>query len=428
MQKTSRRKFTKFLGASGAIAASSSLFGPLAYAQGKGRVVVVGGGAGGATVAHLLKRSAPNLEVTLVEANPQYTSCFFSNLFLGGFRSFESITHGYDGLTKLGVKVIHDFATDVDADKKTVSLQSGDTLPYDKLVLSPGIDFKYNSIEGYSAETAATMPHAWKAGEQTKILKSQLEAMEPGGTVVMAAPPNPFRCPPGPYERACMIAHHLKNKKPGSRLVIFDPKPKFSKMALFQEGWQSHYSDIVEWVPPDMTDGGVKRVDPKTMTVYTGDGKATKAAVANIIPAQKAGAIAEKAGCVKDDWCPINSADFSSVLVKDVYVLGDASVAAAMPKSAFSANNQAKSVTNAVLAALAAKKKFPARYRNTCWSLISPDNGVKVGASYKPGKKNVEATETFISKTGEDLTLRTATFKESLGWYDAITTEMFAKG
>lgn len=428
MQKTSRRQFTKLLGASGALAASSSLFGSFAYAQGKGRVVVVGGGAGGATVAHLVKRSAPDLEVTLVEANPQYTSCFFSNLFLGGFRSFESITHGYDGLTKLGVKVIHDLATDVDANKKTVSLQSGDILPYDKLVLSPGIDFKYDSIEGYSAETAATMPHAWKGGEQTKTLKSQLDAMEPGGTVVMAAPPNPFRCPPGPYERACMIAHHLKTKKPGSRLVIFDPKPKFSKMALFQEGWQSHYSDIVEWVPPDMTDGGVKRVDPKTMTVYTGDGKATKAAVANIIPAQKAGAIAEKAGCVKDDWCPINSADFSSALVENVYVLGDASVAAAMPKSAFSANNQAKSVANAVLAALAAKKKFPARYRNTCWSLISPENGVKVGASYKPGEKKVEATETFISKTGEDLALRTATFKESLGWYDAITTEMFAKG
>ena len=428
MKKTSRRQFNKLLGATGIAAVSQSVMGPLAYAQGKARVVVVGGGAGGATVAHLIKRGAPDIEVTLVEANPQYTTCFFSNLYLGGFRTFESITHGYDGLKKMGINVVHDLATDVDTAKKNVSLQSGDTLSYDKLVLSPGIDFKYESIEGYSAEAAKTMPHAWKAGEQTKILKSQLDAMEPGGTVVMAAPPNPFRCPPGPYERACMIAHHLKTKKPGSRLVIFDPKPKFSKMALFQEGWQNHYSDIVEWVAPEMTDGGVKRVDPATMTVYTGDGKATKAAVANIIPAQKAGVIAEKAGCVKDDWCPINSADFSSALVKDVHVLGDASVAAAMPKSAFSANNQAKSVTNAIVAELADKKKFPARYRNTCWSLISPENGVKVGASYKPGDGKVEATETFISKTGEELDVRVATFNESLGWYDAITTEMFAKG
>ena len=283
MQKTSRRQFNKMLGATGAAAVTQSVFGSIAYAQGKGRVVIVGGGAGGATVAHLAKRTAPDLEVTLVEANPQYTSCFFSNLYLGGFRTFESITHGYGGLTKLGVNVVHDLATDVDAAKKTVSLQSGDTLPYDKLVLSPGIDFKFDAIEGYSAEAAKTMPHAWKAGEQTKILKSQLDAMEPGGTVVMAAPPNPFRCPPGPYERACMIAHHLKTKKPGSRLIIFDAKPKFSKMALFQEGWQTHYADIVEWVPPDMTDGGVKRIDTATMTVYTGDGKPTKAAVANII-------------------------------------------------------------------------------------------------------------------------------------------------
>jgi len=428
MPKLDRRHFTKLLGAAGAATAAQGILGSVAFAQGKGRVVVVGGGAGGATVANLVKKSAPDLDVTLVEVNPQYTSCFFSNLYLGGFRTFESITHGYDGLKKLGVNVVQDLATDVDTSKKTVALKGGGQLSYDKLVLSPGIDFKFETIEGYSDDAAKTMPHAWKAGEQTKILKSQLDAMEPGGTVVMAPPPNPFRCPPGPYERACMIAHHIKTKKPGSKLVIFDPKPKFSKMALFQEGWQAHYADIIEWVPPDMTEGGVTRVDAKTMTVYTGDGKATKAAVANIIPAQQAGAIAHKAGCVKDGWCPINPADFSSALVKDVYVLGDASVATAMPKSAFSANNQAKSVANAIVAELAAGKKFPARYRNTCWSLISPNNGVKVGASYKPGDGKVEATEKFISKTGEDAGVREATFNESVGWYDAITTEIFAKG
>ncbi len=428
MSKVNRRHFTKMLSAAGVIAAAPTALGPIAYAQGKGRVVIVGGGAGGATVAHLVKRSSPSLDVTLVEVNPQYTTCFFSNLYLGGFRTFESITHGYGGLRKLGVNVVHDLATDVDTAKKLVALKGGGLLAYDKLVLSPGIDFKYEAIEGYSPDAAKTMPHAWKAGEQTKLLKSQLDAMEPGGTVVMTTPPNPFRCPPGPYERACMIAHHLKTNKPGSKLIIFDPKPKFSKMALFQEGWQDHYSDIIEWVPPDMTDGGVKRVDPAAMTVYTGDGKATKAAVANVIPAQKSGEIAHKAGCAKGDWCPINPADFSSALVKNVYVLGDASVAKAMPKSAFSANNQAKVVANAIQAELAAKKKFPARYRNTCWSLIAPDNGIKVGASYKPGKESVEATEKFISKVGETATVRADTLKESLGWYDAITTEIFAKG
>ena len=225
-----------------------------------------------------------------------------------------------------------------------------------------------------------------------------------------------------------MIAYLIKTTKPGSKLIIYDTKPKFSKQPLFQEGWQEHYPGIIEWVPPEMTDGGIKRVDPATMTVYTGGGDATKAAVANIIPAQKAGMIAEKAGCTSGDWCPINPDDFSSKQVKDVYVLGDASVAKAMPKSGFSANSQAKVVANAVQAELAGKKKFPARYRNTCWSLISTNNSVKVGASYKSGASIVDLTGKFISKKGEGADLRAATYKESVGWYAGITGDMFAKG
>ena len=426
MTKLDRRKFTQLLGAVGAAAAVPSAIGSFAYAQKAGNVVVIGGGAGGASAAHLIKKGSPELNVTLIETNPQFTTCFFSNLYLGGFRTFDSITHSYDGLKKLGINVMTDTATDVDTSGKTVSLASGSKVPYDKLVLSPGIDFKYDSVEGYSAEAAKAMPNAWKGGPQTELLKKQLDAMEPGGTVIIAAPPNPFRCPPGPYERASMIAYYLKSKKPGSKLILFDPKPKFSKQALFQEGWSEHYPDIIEWVGPEMTDGGVKRVDPAAMTVYTGDGEAHKAAVVNIIPAQKAGDIAAKAGCTKGDWCPIDPADFSSKLVKDVYVLGDSSVAKAMPKSGFSANSQAKVVANAVQAELAGKKKFPARYRNTCWSLIAPDDDVKVGASYKPGAESVEVTDKFISKTGEDAERRNKNFQESLAWYDAITKEMFA--
>ena len=426
MTKLDRRKFTKLLGAVGAAAAAPSALGSFAYAQGAGNAVVIGGGAGGASAAHLIKKGSPELSVTLIETNPQFTTCFFSNLYIGGFRTFDSITHGYDGLKKLGINVMTDTATDVDTSGKTVSLASGTKVPYDKLILSPGIDFKYDSIEGYSAEAAKAMPNAWKGGAQTKLLIKQLEDMEPGGTVVMAAPPNPFRCPPGPYERASMIAYLLKTTKPGSKLIIYDTKPKFSKQPLFQEGWQEHYPGIIEWVPPEMTDGGIKRVDPATMTVYTGGGEATKAAVANIIPAQKAGMIAEKAGCTDGDWCPINPDDFSSAKVKDVYVLGDASVAKAMPKSGFSANSQAKVVANAVQAELAGKKKFPARYRNTCWSLIAPDDDVKVGASYTPGKDALDATDKFVSKTGEDAKLRNQNFQESLAWYAAITKDMFA--
>ncbi|MEC9367865.1 MAG: NAD(P)/FAD-dependent oxidoreductase [Pseudomonadota bacterium] len=424
MGQLNRREFAR-LAAGTALAASA--FGSFAIAQAGSKVVIIGGGAGGATVAHHLKKGSPKLDVTLVEVQPQYTTCFFSNLYLGGFRTLESLVHSYDGLKKLGVKVVHDLATAVDTSKKTVTLKGGSTLPYDRLVLSPGIDFKYDTIEGYSEAAAEKLPHAYKAGAQTKLLKSQLEAMPDGGTVVMIPPPDPFRCPPGPYERASMIGHFLKTKKPKSKLVILDPKEKFSKMGLFQEGWGQHYAGIVEWVPPGMSGGGAKKIDAAAMTVQTGDGETIKAAVINVIPPQKAGKIAELAGCTKGDWCPIKADSFASGQVADVYVLGDASIAAAMPKSGFSANSQAKVVANAIQAELDGKQKFPARFRNTCWSMISPDNSVKIGANYTPADTKLDAVDSFVSKAGEDAKLRAETFKESLGWYEGITADMFAK-
>ena len=422
-----RRRFLHLAAAAGVTAVGVGAYSAFSITKGKGRVVIIGGGAGGASVAHYLKKNAPQLDVSLIEVQAKYTSCFYSNLFIGGFRTFSSITHDYEGLKKLGVTVITELATDVDTAKKEVTLKNGEKIIYDKLVLSPGIDFKYEEIEGYSAEAAKVMPHAWKAGVQTQILKTQLMNMREGGTVVMAAPPNPFRCPPGPYERASMIAHYLKTHKPGSKLIIFDPKEKFSKMALFQEGWRDHYQDIIEWLSPDFTEGGVKKVDVSTMTVTTGDGEVTKANVANIIPPQKAGKIAHIAGCTKGDWCPVNAKDFSSTLQKDVHVLGDASIAKAMPKSAFSANSQARVVANAILTELAGKRHLPPRFRNTCWSMISVDNSVKIGANYTAEGETLLAKDKFISQTGESDELRKATFDESLSWYDSITNEMFVK-
>ena len=412
----------------GATALTVSAFGPFAYARGQGRVVIIGGGAGGGTAAHLIKKLAPKLDVTLIEINTQYTSCFFSNLVLGEFRSLASTTHNYDGLQKLGVNVIHDLATNVDTFRKTVSLRNGDKLVYDKLILSPGIDFKWNNIEGYNQEASLVMPHAWKTGEQTKILKGQLQAMKDGGLVVISAPENPFRCPPGPYERASMIAHYIKTQKPKSKLIIFDAKSKFAKMALFKEGWKEHYNNIIEWVGPEQTDGGIKEVDPKAMTVITGDGEKIKADVINIIPAQKAGIIANTAGCTDDDWCPINPEDFSSAKIKDLYVLGDASLAKSMPKSGSAANSQAKVVASSVLAELVDKKKNLGNYLNICWSLISPDNCVKYEASYEAGEKSVDLTFEFLSDLGEDDYIRAETYQDSLLWYSSIISEMFAKG
>lgn len=288
MADFSRRQFGKMAGGGAIIAAGAGSLAHFAIAQGKGKVVVVGGGAGGATVAHHVKKSAPDLDVTLVEMSTTYTTCFFSNLYLGGMRTLESLTHGYDGLKALGVNVVHDMAVGVDATKKTVALKSGASLAYDRLVLSPGIDFKYEGIEGYSEEAAEVMPHAWKAGPQTKLLKDKLTAMEDGGLVVMAAPGNPYRCPPGPYERMCMIAHLLKTTKPKSKLIVLDPKPKFSKQPVFMEAVNKYYKDVVQLnLTNEIDNFAVVKVDVKTGEITTKSGEKFTAAVANIIPNQK---------------------------------------------------------------------------------------------------------------------------------------------
>ncbi|MGD9785772.1 MAG: NAD(P)/FAD-dependent oxidoreductase [Hyphomicrobiaceae bacterium] len=432
MGRFTRREFSGILGGGALAAAGTGSLSRFAIAQGKGKVVVVGGGAGGATVAHKVKAAAPDLDVTLVEVQQQYTTCFFSNLYLGGFRTLESLTHGYDGLTKLGIKVVHDMAVGVDTAKKQVALKGGDKLSYDRLVLSPGIDLKYETIEGYSAEAAEMMPHAWKAGTQTKILHDQLRAMKDGGTVVMAPPPNPYRCPPGPYERMCLIAHYLKTEKPKSKLVVLDPKKNFSKQPAFMEAVNKYYKDIVQVnLTNEIDNFAVVKVDAKTGEVTTKDGAKFKADVANIIPAQKAGKIVFDAGCNEGDWCPVKPDNFMSTKVSDVYVLGDASVANEMPKSGFSANSQAKVVATDIVAALAGKDAFPPRFRNTCWSMVGPNDSIKVGANYTPGEKEgkhvLVSKDSFVTKAGEDAKVHEENYKESLGWYSGIVSDIFAK-
>jgi sulfide dehydrogenase [flavocytochrome c] flavoprotein subunit len=432
MSQLTRRDFAMGLGGAGFAASATSLFGGFAIAQGAAKVVVIGGGPGGATVANQLKQGDPTLEVTLLEPKKTYTSCFFSNLYLGGFRTFDSITHDYSGLEKLGVRVAHDIATGVDPQKKTVELRGGEALPYDRLVVSPGIDIKYATIEGYSPEAAEIMPHAWLAGAQTELLRTKLEAMRDGGVVVMAAPNNPYRCPPGPYERACMIAHYLKTQKPKSKLIIFDPKKSFSKQPVFTEAFDKYYKDIIELnLTTEIDDFTVVRVDPKTGEVFTKAGRSEKADVANIVPNQRAGEIAHKAGCAEGDWCPVNFENFTAVKVPGIYVLGDAAIANEMPKSAFSANSQAKVVAADILSELSKKERFPARYRNTCWSMVAPDDSIKIGANYAPGEKDgkklLVPSGSFVSQPGEDADLRKATFQESLGWYSGIVADVFAK-
>ena len=407
-------------------AASAALAAPMVLADGhaKPRVIVVGGGAGGATAArYLAKDSKGAIDVTLIEPTRTYYTCFFSNLYLGGFKEIEDIGHSYGGLAAGGVNVIHDWAVGVDRDTKTVTLAGGASLKYDKLILSPGIDFVDMSVPGWDISAQNAMPHAYKAGSQTELLKAQLMAMPQGGTYAMVAPPNPYRCPPGPYERVSMVAHYLKNNNPTAKIIIADPKPKFSKMSLFQEGWANHYEGMIDWIGEDFG-GANTSVDTAAMTV-TIDGEETKVDVCNVIPAMKAGRIAELAGVTDGNWAPVNAADMSSKADPDIHVLGDASQQGDMPKSGFSANSQAKVCANAVRGALTGSKVFPAKFSNTCWSLIETNDGVKVGATYEATPEKIAKVDGFISKVGESADLRKATYEESEGWYSGITADMF---
>ncbi len=427
MSRITRRDFLKFTGGAGA-AGTLSMFGLSGAAYGAkhgnmgATVVVVGGGFGGATCAKYLKRAGIN--VTLIEPSTKFVTCPFSNYVLGGTHKIENITHTYDALRKSGVKVVHDTVTAIDATARTVRLKGGKTLKYDRLVVSPGIDFKWGAIQGYSEQAAQKMPHAWKAGPQTLLLRKQLEAMKDGGTFILVAPPNPFRCPPGPYERASMVAYYLKNHKPKSKVLILDPKDAFSKQGLFQDGWKKLYGNMIEWVP-GKAGGKVSAVDTRTMTV-TGELDKFKGAVVNVIPAQTAGAIALKAGLANESgFCPVDPKTFESKIHKGIHVIGDSSIAGALPKSGFAANSEAKMCASAIAAMIKGESVADVSFVNTCYSLIAPNYGISVAGVYRvtdkgiadvPGAGGVspkEATDTFREEEA----------KFALGWYASITAD-----
>jgi len=372
------------------------------------------------------KDAGDAIDVTLISAQDSYTTCFFSNLYLGDFRSFDSITHSYDKLkSDYGVNVVYGFATDVDLAGKRVKMADGSAVAYDRLVVAPGIDLIYDSVAGYSEEAADIAPHAWQAGTQTQLLKTKLDALQNGDNIVMVPPPNPYRCPPGPYERVSMMAHILKSRgMTDSKITVLDPKPKFSKQGLFEEGWANHYDGMIEWISSEVH-GGIAGVDVNAGTVET-DLDTFEGALLNIIPAQRAGSIASNAGLTNDSgFCPIEAESMRSTVDENVFVIGDASIAGAMPKSGFSANSQAKIAAMHIRADLTDSKTFPAKYSNTCWSLIGTDDGVKVGAAYAAVDGKIASTSKFISATGEDASLRKTTYEESIGWYDGITTDIF---
>jgi len=421
-----RRRFVALAGSALGAGATAPLFAPRAIGQARPKLVVIGGGPGGGTVARYVNRdSAGAVDVTLIEPQKNFTTCFFSNLYVGGFRTLPSITHGYDKVRKESIKVVHEAAAAIDRDKREVRLAGGGRLAYDRLVVAPGIDLKWESVPGYSEAAADVMPHAWKPGPQTELLARKLNAVNDGDTIVMICPPNPYRCPPGPYERVSMFAHVLKSKgHRKTQIVVLDVKPSFSKQGLFMEGWERHYPGMVQWQDPKVH-GGIKHVDPSSGEVKT-DLATHKAALVNVIPAQMAGRIARDAGLADPSgFCPIEPETMKSKMDGNVFVVGDACIPGDMPKSAFSANSQAKVAAMTIRGELTDARRFPARYANTCWSLIAPDDDVKVGGTYEPGDGKIKQATTFVSQKGEAAEIRKQNYKESLEWYAAITADVF---
>lgn len=424
MTRITRRQFAASSTAAAAAMAASPAIGQAARA----RIVVVGGGFGGATAAKYAKQfGGDRVAVTLIEPNRVFYTCPFSNLVLGGLRDMASIAHGYDPMRKRGVTVVHAAAKTIDTQKKMVTTGNGATIPYDRLVLSPGIDMRWNAIQGYDAAAAEKMPHAWKAGAQTLLLKKQLEAMEDGGVVVIAPPQNPFRCPPGPYERASMIAHYLKKTKPKSKILIVDSKDKFSKMPLFMDAWKKIYGPMIEWIP-QRTDGPVTEVDLTNNAVVTDFGTKHKGAVVNLIPPQRAGKIGAAAGVTSQSgWSPVNHRTFESTLKPGIHVIGDAAIASPMPKSGFSASSQGKVVAAAIVDGLNGKDPTDPSYANTCYSLVAPRYGISVAKIYawRGGKLvGVDGSGGVSPRKAPD-SFRADEARYGEGWYASISADIW---
>jgi sulfide dehydrogenase [flavocytochrome c] flavoprotein chain len=393
---------------------------------GSKKIVIIGGGFAGASCARALRVYAPDIEVTLVEPKSTYTACPFSNLVIAGVRPLAAQQFHYANIVKSGVSVINAWAQDIEPNTHRVKLSNGDTLLYDRLIMAPGIALDWQGLAGYNAQAAEVLPHAWQAGSQTLLLKRQLTAMADGGLVVISVPQAPYRCPPGPYERASLIASYLKQNKPRAKLLILDAKDNFSKKTLFMQAWHALYGDLIEW--QGVSDGArVIEVDAKNKTLIT-DFDAVRADVANIIPPQQAGLIAQRCGITDaTGWCPIEPATFTSTMHPDIHVIGDAAIANAMPKSAFAANAQAKLC--AVQAADLLKGKTPRSTTliNTCYSLVDQEYGISVAGVYQPtsdGWQSVPGAGGVSPLEADDNTRRQEAVY-ARDWFETLTRQVF---
>ena len=409
----------------GIAATTASLIFPCPLlAQSVARIIVIGGGFGGASCARALKRIDPKLQVTLIEPNRTFTACPFSNEVIGGLRGLERQQFTYDKIAAGGVTVIAQAAVSVDPQARTIGLADGNSLGYDRLVLAPGIDMRFDALPGYDEAASAKMPHAWKAGEQTTLLRKQIEAMEDGGVVVLAVPAAPLRCPPAPYERACLIAHYLKAKKPRSKILILDSKDGFSQQRLFESAWNELYPGMIERIA--LSQGGrVTSVEPATGTIVTDFGNYT-AEVANVIPPHKAGHIAEIAGAAdKTGWCPIDPATFASSLVPNIHVIGDACIAGGIPKSASAANAQAKACAAAIVNMISDKSPEVPRLNGACYNTVAPGYAFSLTGIYQPKEGQFAEVEVSTSPLDAPREVRMREAESARSWFKTITADAF---
>ncbi|MEL6979246.1 MAG: FAD-dependent oxidoreductase [Pseudomonadota bacterium] len=419
-----RRRFTL-----GAIAAASALAAPaLAQAQAQARIVVVGGGAAGATAARRLARDAPGAQVTLVADREAYTSCFFSNLYLAGFRSLRSLTHRYDALAqRYGVRLVIDRAVDIDRDQRQARLASGARLPYDRLILAPGVSLQTDAIEGYGAVAQAAMPHGYEAGYQTFLLKKRLKALPEGGVFLIAAPPNPYRSPPAPYERASMAALHLSRTNPTAKVLILDAKDAFEGQALFTASWERYFPGVVEWSAASLTGGGVISVDAAAGTATTGAGDAIRVDAACIIPPQQAGAVAMRAGLTDaGGWAPVSPETMRSQIDARVFVIGDAARMEPMPKSAASAALQARRAAWAIRRELGGAEEAAPALEETSWSFLERQDAIEARRTYAIEAGALALRSEASSALEEDASERLENALAAALWYRDATAAMFS--
>ena len=410
----------------GGIAAATAWSAPPcpALAQSAARIIVIGGGFGGASCARALKRIDPRLQVTLIEPNPTFTACPMSNEVIAGLRELAAQQFTYRRIAAEGIAVVAQAATKVDPQRRAVGLADGASLGYDRLVLAPGIDLRFDALPGYDEAAAARMPHAWKAGAQTALLRRQLEAIGDGGVVALAVPAAPLRCPPAPYERASLIAHYLKAQKPRCKIILLDAKDAFPQQRLFENAWKELYPGMIERV--SLSQGGrVVSVDSATNTLVTDFGNYT-ADVANVIPPQQAGRIAAIAGAAdKTGWCPIDPVSFASTLVPDIHVIGDACIGGGIPKSASAANAEAKACAAALASLLSGRSPAIPRLAGACYNTVAPGYAFSLTGIYQPRDGTFVETEggaSPVEATREDRR-REAEIAQS--WFQSITVDAF---